>query len=145
MEHETKTDGKGVQDPHVTSATERELLELEDNQVRLTNAYPGATNSIGSIHQRRWYLSVDRAGSGFAKNKRTSRWEILQETGKGGSNIETQPTVSSPDPGRLRWPFYVRGADVERSVVTARTGNEVLRDEGVTGFVQRKGWRPVLE
>ncbi|KAL2210380.1 hypothetical protein CC79DRAFT_1365772 [Sarocladium strictum] len=141
----TKTDSKGVQDPHVTSATERELLELEDNQVRLTNAYPGATNTIGSIHQRRWYLSVDRAGSGFEKNKRSSRWELSQETGKGGHNIETQSTASSSGTDRLSWPFHVRGADVERSVVTSRTGNEVLRDEGVTGFVQRKGWKPVLE
>lgn len=41
-------------------------------------------------------------------------------------------------------PFYVRGPDVERSVVTGRLGSDVLSDEGVQGFRRRKGWRPVL-
>ena len=42
-------------------------------------------------------------------------------------------------------PFFVRGREVERSVVTVRTGGEVLGDEGVEGFVGRKGWRGVVE
>lgn len=42
-------------------------------------------------------------------------------------------------------PFYVRGPEVERSVVTGRLAREVLEDEGVEGFVRRRGWRPVLE
>lgn len=42
-------------------------------------------------------------------------------------------------------PFYVRGPEVERSVVTGRLGREVLEDEGVEGFVPRRGWRAVLE
>lgn len=38
--------------------------ELET--IRLTNAYPGATNTIiRSIHQRRWLLAFDRYNSGF--------------------------------------------------------------------------------
>ena len=41
--------------------------------------------------------------------------------------------------------FFVRGRDFERSVVTGRTGGEVLGDEGVEGFVGRKGWRAVVE
>lgn len=41
--------------------------------------------------------------------------------------------------------FFVRGRDVERSVVTGRTADEVMADEGVEGFVGRKGWRAVLE
>ena len=41
--------------------------------------------------------------------------------------------------------FFVRGRDVERSVVTGRTADEVMVDEGVEGFVGRKGWRAVLE
>ena len=41
--------------------------------------------------------------------------------------------------------FFVRGRDFERSVVTGRTGGEVLGDEGVEGFVGRKGWRGVVE
>jgi hypothetical protein len=42
-------------------------------------------------------------------------------------------------------PFFVRGREVERSVVTGRLAGEVLRDEGVEGFVGRRGWRAVLE
>ncbi|KAK0384007.1 hypothetical protein NLU13_8096 [Sarocladium strictum] len=136
----------GIQDPHITSLTERELLELEDHQVRLTNAYPGATNSIGSIHQRRWYLSVDRAASGFLKKKGSSRWELVENaehTSLKGQKPD-DGTRESETVGRLRWPFYVRGANHERSVVTGRKGEDVLRDEGVVGFVQRKGWKPVL-
>ena len=45
---------------------------------------------------------------------------------------------------RLEYPFYVRGSDQERSIVTGRRGEDILRDEGVTDFVQRKGWKPVL-
>ncbi len=42
-------------------------------------------------------------------------------------------------------PFYVLGREVERSVVTGRTADEVMTDEGVEGFVGRKGWRAVIE
>ncbi|KAI1804752.1 DNA polymerase ligase-domain-containing protein [Daldinia bambusicola] len=84
------------------SAMEREIRELEDEQVRRTNAYAGAANPVGSVHRRRC-----------------------------GGN-------------RLTFPFYVRGAEIERSVVTGRTGADVLRDEGVVGHVARKGWRSVL-
>jgi len=42
-------------------------------------------------------------------------------------------------------PFYVLGREVERSVVTGRTADEVMSDEGVEGFVGRKGWRAVIE
>ena len=42
-------------------------------------------------------------------------------------------------------PFFVSGREVERSVVTGRLADEVLRDGGVEGYVARKGWRPVLE
>ena len=33
------------------------------------------------------------------------------------------------------------GRDVERSVVTGRTAGQVMRDEGVEGFVGRRGWK----
>ncbi|KAI1768221.1 DNA polymerase ligase-domain-containing protein [Hypoxylon sp. FL1150] len=116
------------------SAMEKEIRELEDEEVRRTNAYPGATNSIGSVHQRRWYLSLDREACGFAKYRRDEKvvWEPDAETGGDTS-------------GRLTLPFYVRGVEAERSVVTGRLGAEVLRDEGVVGYVGRKGWRPVLK
>ncbi|XP_044719939.1 DNA polymerase ligase (LigD) domain-containing protein [Hirsutella rhossiliensis] len=42
------------------SALDRELRELEDDQVRRTNAYPGAVNTIGSIHQRRCVVTGRR-------------------------------------------------------------------------------------
>lgn len=52
-----------------------------------------------------------------------------------------------PDTGGLMGfePFYVRGPEKERSVVTGRLGSDVLKDEGVQGFTPRRGWRPVLE
>ncbi|KAI1347468.1 DNA polymerase ligase-domain-containing protein [Xylaria sp. FL0043] len=137
------------------SATERELRELEDEEVRRTNAYPGATNTIGSVHQRRWYLSLDREASGFVKRRREGRivWESAdsdsslpidplqkREDGKGKGRDEDKTAVS-----RLTYPFYVRGVEHERSVVTGRLGSEVLRDEGVTGYVGRKGWLAILK
>jgi hypothetical protein len=91
----------------------------EDDQTRVTNAYPGSTNDIGSIHQRRWFLQLDRQNSGFRLD------------GSGG--------------GKGNWvggfnPFFVRGRDHERSVVTGRLAREVESDEGVEGFAGRGGW-----
>lgn len=120
------------------SALERELAEQEDEEVRRTNAYPGARNSVGSIHQRRWYCSMDRFASGFRPKPR-------------GSGSKDQG-------GRREWerrwangkllgfkPFFVMGREVERSVVTGRTADEIMSDEKVEGFVGRKGWRAVTE
>jgi hypothetical protein len=91
----------------------------EDTTTRLTNAYPGSTNSIGSIHQRHWFLQLDRQNSGFVLDK------------SGG--------------GKGKWvggfePFLVRGREHERSVVTGRLAREVESDEGIEGFVGRGGW-----
>lgn len=118
------------------SAMEREIRELEDEQVRRTNAYPGASNTVGSVHQRRWYLSLERSACGFERVK--NRWSLPSNGSKGVGN--TQPETDQ----RLPWPFYVQGADHERSVVTGRRGKDVLEDEGVVGFVPRKGWNPIL-
>ncbi|KAI0908477.1 DNA polymerase ligase-domain-containing protein, partial [Ustulina deusta] len=139
------------------SATERELRELEDEEVRRTNAYPGATNSIGSVHQRRWYLSLDREASGFAKRRREGRpvWEDtgtrsaasaerLRKAEDGREEEEKKTDEDETAMLRLAYPFYVRSVDYERSVVTGRLGGEVLRDEGVTGYVGRKGWQAIL-
>ncbi|KAK5131789.1 hypothetical protein LTR08_000544 [Meristemomyces frigidus] len=99
--------------------------EEEDATIRANNAYTGATNSIGSIHQRHWFVTLDRKYSGFHKAR------------------------SGPDEGRWvggPWePFYVRGREVERSVVTGRSAEEVMADEGVQKFVGRKMWRPIME
>ncbi|KAF2103027.1 hypothetical protein NA57DRAFT_33631 [Rhizodiscina lignyota] len=97
--------------------------EKEAALIRASNAYTGATNSIGSIHQRHWYLSLDRRNSGFVSSHGT--WDR-----NGGKGFET---------------FYVQGAEVERSIVTGRTSAEIMSDEGVEGFVARKRWRPVME
>ncbi|KAL9127602.1 MAG: hypothetical protein Q9217_003560 [Psora testacea] len=122
------------------TALEKELQEQEDEEVRLTNAYPGANNSIGSIHQRRWYLSMDRYASGFApetsiKDKRNSgsgRRKWVRREDEDGKVMGFEP-------------FFVMGREVERSVITGRTAEEVMRDESIEGFVGRKGWRPVTE
>ncbi|KAE8160297.1 DNA polymerase ligase-domain-containing protein [Aspergillus tamarii] len=106
-----------------------------DEQIRINNAYPGAFNSIGSVHQRRWFLTLDRMNSGFVA--------------EAGSGPGAKRWVRKWDPGMGRLlgfePFYVRGPEVERSVVTGRLGRDVLEDEGVEGFVPRRGWRAVLE
>jgi len=47
--------------------------------------------------------------------------------------------------GRDDGGFLVLGRDVERSIVTGRTADEVMRDEGVEGYVGRKGWKAVVE
>ncbi|ROT39325.1 hypothetical protein SODALDRAFT_157049 [Sodiomyces alkalinus F11] len=114
----------------------RELEELDESaQVRASNAYPGAENSVGSVHQRKWFLSLDRAACGFARRPPADQGARAQWVGE---------SRSGRDDGRLGFPFYVRGPDVERSVVTGRLAADILRDEGVSGFVKRKGWKPVL-
>lgn len=119
------------------SPEDRELRELEDQQVRLTNAYPGAINSIGSIHQRRWYLSMERIASGLIDRRDGRRvpWHLPATSKETG-------VTSNP---RASLPFYVHGRDSERSIITGRLGADILRDEGVQGFVPRMGWSAVLE
>lgn len=118
------------------SALEREIAEQEDEEVRLTNAYPGATNNIGSIHQRRWYLSMDRYASGFCPLP-------IENRSQGGRRMWTRRREGKMLLGFE--PFFVMGRELERSVVTGRTADELMADEGVQGFVGRKGWRPVTE
>jgi hypothetical protein len=98
--------------------------EDENATIRANNAYTGAENTIGSIHQRHWLISLDRANSGFVKDG--DRWVRKSAN----TRFET---------------FYVRGAEVETSVVTGRTSAEVMADEGVDGFVARKRWNAILE
>ncbi|KXH50644.1 hypothetical protein CSAL01_09302 [Colletotrichum salicis] len=142
-------DGDYEGDETKLSAMEREIQEVEDEFVRRTNAYRGAENSVGSVYQRRWYLSLDREACGFEKRSVGGKrvW-VLKDSGgvAGGSkgNKEGGNVSEFDESGRLRFPFYVRGPDVERSIVTGRKGDEVLRDGGVEGFVRRKGWRSVL-
>ncbi|KAH7155519.1 DNA polymerase ligase-domain-containing protein [Dactylonectria estremocensis] len=135
------------------SLMERDIREIEDEHVRRTNSYLGAKNTIGSVHQRRWYLSLDRRACGFvqSRTKGRSRWKLEQGPGS-NSHDGDMPILStsnctddtSIDHGRLHFPFYVRGTDHERSVVTGRRGVDILENEGVNNFTPRKGWAPVL-
>lgn len=126
------------------SAMDRELRELEDAEVRRTNAYPGATNSIGSVHQRRWFLSLDAAACGFERTRRDGGRVWWEPPGSEEGIKDEADEENNNEDSRLRWPFYVLGPEHERSVVTGRLGADVLRDEGVVGYVGRKGWRPIL-
>ncbi|KAL8725120.1 MAG: hypothetical protein Q9166_007562 [cf. Caloplaca sp. 2 TL-2023] len=125
-------DAVSAQNDAEATAYERAQEQQEDEQVRLTNAYPGATNSINSIHQRKWYLSMDRYVSGFKPY---------------GREDGTREWIRRTENRRLLGfePFFVRGRDYERSVVTGRTADEVMLDEGVEVFAGRKGWKAVLE
>lgn len=107
--------------------------EDTDAAIRANNAYPGASNSIGSVHQRRWYLSLDRVGSGFVKR------------GGGWVRRDAEARAKQEGEGRGFEPFFVMGREEERSVLTGRLGGDVLKDEGVEGFVCRKGWKAVTE
>lgn len=118
------------------SASDEEEL---DEKTRRTNAYPGATNSIGSVHQRRWFITLDRANSGFEPRKKPRDGKKTWVRKRNDDDHDKEGRLLGFDP------FYVRGPDVERSVVTGRTGYEVLQDEGVEGFIPRRGWRPVLD
>ncbi|KAF3073589.1 hypothetical protein CFAM422_003938 [Trichoderma lentiforme] len=129
-----------IDKPQTEATDDPSLREQQDAQVRLTNAYPGASNTIGSIHQRRWYLSLDRRACGFTEKRRRGRSSLWEPP-----PIEESPSTSEQGPLRLSFPFYVRGPQFEQSVVTGRRGEDVLRDEGVTTFIPRKGWMPVMK
>lgn len=106
---------------------------VEREEIRLSNAYPGATNSIGSIHQRNWFLSLDREASGFEKARHgpsRGRWmrKVQEDQSLGGFE-----------------PFIVMGRDVEKSVVTGRKAMDIMADAGVEQYMGRKMWRPIRE
>ena len=112
----------------------------DQEQIRLKNAYPGANNSIGSIHQRKWYLSIDRCSSGFqpiptpshVKGHHSRTWWTRRQAGDDG-HLE----------GFER--FHVLGREVERSVITGRLAQDILHDESVGVYVPRGRWRAVIE
>jgi hypothetical protein len=116
----------GNEDAHAASE--------ESETIRLTNAYTGATNDINSVHQRKWYLSMDRNSSGFfpVRDNRTGLKTWTRKTGPGGKLYGFEK-------------FWVMGRDVERSVVTGRLAKDIMEDEGVEDYVPRGRWRPVTE
>ncbi|KAI5244593.1 hypothetical protein E4T42_07102 [Aureobasidium subglaciale] len=103
--------------------------DSEDDTIRINNAYNGSENTIGSIHQRLWFLTLDKLNSGFIK---------------ASSGSEKGRWVSQDEESGWK-PFFVQGRDVERSVITGRSAAQVTQDEGVQGYVGRKTWRPILE
>ena len=122
--------------PEPTDAQEMNTEADEtDYQIRLNNAYPGSINSIGSVHQRRWFITLDRQNSGFTD---------IPGSGPGKKQWIRRQEDTKADPVGFE-PFYVRGPEAERSVVTGRLAKDVLADEEVEGFVPRRGWRPVLD
>ena len=98
----------------------------EDAQTRIQNAYPGSTNSIGSIHQRRWFVLLDRQSSGYEYVAGEWSRRMLPNGDLGGFE-----------------PFIVRGRDHERSVVTGRLARDVERDEGCEAYIGRGGWKSI--
>lgn len=126
---DSDSDSDSETETHIPPIKEDEVENIdtdteEDASTRTNNAYLGSTNSIGSIHQRRWFMSLDRQSSGFVVNK---------------SGAEKGTWTRGEDGGGFE-PFYVVGKEVERSVVTGRLAREVESDEGVVGFVGRTGW-----
>ena len=123
-EQSPRTEANGIDDVQEDDDAGLASEDDEDASIRANNAYPGSDNTIGSIHQRNWFLTFDRRRSGFHKAQ------------------------NGPDQGRWvgSWDqFFVRGRDHERSVVTGRNADEVMEDECVEKFVGRKMWRPILE
>ena len=136
------TDGDDDASVQVGNASDE---DASDEKIRLNNAYPGASNSVGSIHQRRWYLSLDRVNSGFHPTTNGDGQRVWlrrkwrpRKVGEGDGEGYDEDVEGFEG-------FVVRGREVERSVVTGRTAREVMSDEGVNGFVERKGWSAVVE
>ncbi|KAJ4357524.1 uncharacterized protein N0V89_002100 [Didymosphaeria variabile] len=110
-------------DPPPEDAQDIDTDSDEDAQTRLNNAYPGSTNTIGSVHQRAWFILLDRLSSGFVQERAAETW--VRRGNAKGEGFD---------------PFFILGREVESSVVTGRLAREVERDEGVEGFVGRAGW-----
>jgi DNA polymerase Ligase (LigD) len=111
----------------------------ENDRIRATNAYPGATNSIGSIHQRKWFLSLDRSACGFVQTHNPP-------VGHHAKTYWIRPSLEGKEEKKGGFDrFHVLGRDVERSVVTGRLAKDILQEEGVENYVPRGKWRAVVE
>ncbi|KAJ5142846.1 uncharacterized protein N7515_001633 [Penicillium bovifimosum] len=134
-ERGSEADQRAPSEPHSDSSKPVDEVYAAEIEIQRNNAYPGSSNTIGSIHQRRWYLSLDRESSGF---------EPTIAIGNNTLARSRKKTWARNAVGGGFDAFYVHGPEAERSVVTARLGRDVLDDEGVEEFVPRRGWRPVL-
>ncbi|KAJ5543289.1 hypothetical protein N7535_005717 [Penicillium sp. DV-2018c] len=136
-EQGSKADQQASSEPHSESTKPVDEAYTAEIEIQKNNAYPGSSNTIGSIHQRRWYLSLDRESSGFEPT-------ILNNNQQSRIGQKQKRSWTRNAVGGGFEPFYVHGPDAERSVITARLGRDVLDDESVEEFVPRRGWRPVL-
>ena len=119
--------------------------DSEDASIRVNNAYTGATNSINSIHQRKWFLSLDRPTSGFTPtNQKVYGNRVWVRRPKKESDSSGSGGASGASLDGFE-PFHVLGRDVERSIVSGRLAKDVLEDEGVEGYTSRGGWKAVTE
>ena len=132
--HSSDSDeGSAAFEDAVSSPADDAHSDAEGNaeQIRLNNAYTGTSNTIGSIHQRTWYISLDKLSSGFIKQRSKGHTSWVRGNSQDVLNgFET---------------FFVRGRERERSVVTGRLAIDILRNEGVEGYMGRAGWRPILQ
>lgn len=131
--------------------------DSSDETIRLNNAYPGATNTINSIHQRKWYLSLDRELSGFTpiptptsiNHHAKTYWVPLthptQLSKRSKDTAAAAMTQAQAQGAKGFERFHVLGREHERSVVTGRLAADILADEGVQGYVPRGRWRAVVE
>ena len=129
---EANLDEQQDENMQAANASEAEY-EGQYEQIRANNAYPGSANTIGSIHQRQWFLTLDRPLSGFVKatsGPDKGRWVRTRRVDDTLQGFET---------------FFVKGRDEERSVVTGRLADEIMADESVKGYAGRKMWRPITE
>jgi hypothetical protein len=113
-----------------------------DEEIRMQNAYPGATNSINSIHQRKWFLSLDRHACGLtrAEDPKTGEriWRRQRRRGRRGDEDD-----DAEDSGFTK--FHVLGREHETSVLTGRKAADIARDEGLVGYRPRGGWVGITE
>lgn len=102
--------------------------EEDGARVRETNTYAGASDSVGGVCQRRWYLSEDRRASGLVRGWESGvqRWHIVAQSEMLDSRLDS----ASQALHRLNYPFFVRGPEIEFSVVTGRTTGQPGYSEG---------------
>jgi len=132
------------EEPITTHASSSDTTAVQpssaDELIRLQNAYPGATNSINSIHQRKWYLSLDRQACGFTKSNDPETGQMVWQS------LRRHGTDADEGEGAVGFQkFHVLGREHETSVLTGRKAADIARDEGLVGYRPRAGWRGITE
>ncbi len=89
------------------------------NAIHLQNAYPGALNTISSIHQRKWFLSLDRQACGFRPTSDFAFGRRVWERPIKGQRAKGKNDERKDELGGFQ-PFHVLGRDIETSILTGR-------------------------